>query len=98
MDARRLRMQLQGGTDVSSVPTLAYRSAARARSWRWPYSLRLPLIGARTGAAIGLANVAGAVVVWAANGQPNFYFRGWDDAKILAFLMAIFGAAAGVPF
>lgn len=90
-------MQLPAGTDVSPVPTLAYRSAAQSRSWRWPYSLRLPLIGAFTGAAIGLANVAGAVVVWVANGQPSFYFRGWADAKIMLALMALFGAAAGAP-
>src|SRR6478735_388332 len=91
-------MQLQAPSPVLSPQRLRYRSRPVVPSPRWLYAMRLMLIGSCTGAAVGLSNVMGAAAVWVAHRQPAFYFTGWKDVRVLAIVMSLLGAAAGVAF
>src|SRR4051794_11131888 len=65
---------------------------------RLAFFLRLFLIGPFTGACVGCAETAAAVLCWVRHDEPDFYFRGWSGVQFHFFTLAVGGGLVGFAY
>jgi hypothetical protein len=81
---------------MNPIP-LEYSPRQSPSVWWWTI-LRFLLLGPFTGAMVGFAQASATALGWMFYGQPDFYFRGWEEVDFMFLLLTIYGGFVGIVY